>query len=482
MENFKFINTKITAVYLCFLLFFTSCKKQLDINVDPNNPPIVPVNTLLPSAEVNLAYSIGGDASRYSASIVQYYAGHRGQPLEYAQYDFTPATSDTYWSNIYAGVLADLKEVQTIAGKDGNTAYVGIADILTAYSYSILTDMYGDIPYSESLNGINNINPKYDKQENIYPQLITLINKGIDEIKLNGGLIKPSSDDLIFGGDLIKWEKFANALKLRLYNHLSQVQPNAAKDFLNTNPLLPVNIADNAALSFGTTPSNANPIHQFDELSGRKDNAIAATFINKMVSLNDPRIPKYFFPVKNDGNGLKDQYLGNIPGVDNDDSGENSFSRTGEFYGSINSPVVFLSFAEVKFITTEIQIRSNNLIDAKLAFDAAIYADFEYLNLTKAQADSYLTNPNVAFNNTLARAMEQKWITMFQAPYESWVDWRRTGFPVLVPATENRTNGIIPLRIPYPQLEINLNRASLAAGPGVPVPYDSMKVPVWWDK
>ena len=482
MKKYKFLNIKTTGIYLCILILFASCKKQLDINVDPNNPPKVPVTALLPSAQVNLAYSIGGDASRYGGSFIQYYAGHRAQPLEYAQYDFTPSTSDTFWSNMFAGVLQDLKEVELVAGQDGNTAYVGISNILTAYSYSILTDMYGDIPFSEALGGIEKINPKYEKQEDIYPKLFVLIDKGIAEIKKNGGSIKPGADDLIFNGDLVKWEKFANALKLRLYNHLSQVQPNAAANFLNTNPLLPVGNADNAVVIFGNTPATANPVHQFDELSGRKDNAIAKTLIDKMVSLSDPRIPIFFFPVKNDGAGLQGKYLGNEAGIDNDDAGENNFSRTGAFYASINSPVVLLSSSEVNFIKAEIQQKAGNLVASKLSYDSAISNDFEFLGLTVVNATTYLSQPQITFDNSLSRIMNQKWITMFQAPYEGWVDWRRTGFPVLVPAKENRTNGIIPLRIPYPQLEINLNRASLEAGPGVPVPYDAMKIPLWWDK
>jgi hypothetical protein len=196
-----------------------------------------------------------------------------------------------------------------------------------------------------------------------------------------------------------------------------------------------------------------------------------------MKALADPRIPVFFNPVKN--GTLAGQYLGNTPGNDDDDSGEGKYSRIGSAYASSTSPVMLMSAAEVYFIIAEVRLREGKNAEAATAYETAITRDFEYLGVSGAAA--YLAKPEVAFNNTLQRLIEQKWITMFQAPYEAWTDWRRTGFPVLTPAAVNRTNNIIPRRLTYPQLEINLNRSSLEAGPGVPVPYESLKQRVWWD-
>jgi hypothetical protein len=141
---------------------------------------------------------------------------------------------------------------------------------------------------------------------------------------------------------------------------------------------------------------------------------------------------------------------------------------------------MLMSAAEVQFIITEVQFRAGNATAAATAYNAAITKDFEFLGLGSSAA-AYLAKPEVAFNNSLQRIMEQKWITMYQAPYEAWVDWRRTGFPALVHNGTNRTGGVIPRRLPYPQLEINLNRAALEAGPGVPIPFETLKTRVWWD-
>lgn len=477
----KYIKKMIPKSYLLGFgivsLLAISCENELNINSDPNNSTKVPISTLLTASEVSIAYTLGGEATRMPANIVQHYAGHRGQPLEYAQYDITPSSTDGLWTNSY-DALYDLKSIENEGTKSNDLIYVGVSQLLQAYTFSVLTDAFGDIPFTQSLLGSSNITPAYDTQQNIYTALITLIDKGINNVKLNTGR-KPTNDDVIYGGNIIKWEKFGNSLKLRLYNHISKKNPTQALTFLNTNPALIVVNTDNAKVNFVNNAANANPIHQFDVLSGRKDNAVCATIIDKMKLLNDPRVPVYFYPVTNNGAGLEGQYLGNIPGSDNDDSGENLYSRVGSAYASIDSPVMFMSAAEVNFIKSEIYFRANDLINSKTSYDNAISLDFSALAITGITP--YLADPQVAFNNSLSRIMEQKWITMFQSSYESFVDWRRTGFPVLTPPTTNRTNGVIPRRLSYPQIEINVNGNSLSNGPGIPVPYQSLKTRVWWD-
>lgn len=473
-------NKYFAGIGLMLLIALGSCKKSLDINKDPNNPTDVPTTVLLPSAQVNLAFTLGGNGSRIAGSFVQHYGGHRGQPLQYGQYDVTTSSTDNLWSSLYAGVLRDLKAIVDKSRVSGDSMYVGVSQILMAQTLHFLTDMYGDIPYSDALQGINSIAPKYDKQETIYPELIKLLEAGVANVKLSTAGRKPGTDDAMYNGTMTSWERYGNSLKLRLLNHLSKVQPNAASDFLATNPLLISSNAENAKVTFGTTQANANPIHSFDILSGRKDMAVSSTLVNRMKALNDPRIPKYFFPVKNGANA--GQFIGNVPGGDNDDAGETKFSRVGPAYASISSPVVFISYSEVQFIVSEVRLRQSNIAAATTAYNNAIDADFVAVGNTLAEATAYRSQPTVQFNSTLARIIEQKWIALFQTPYEAWTDWRRTGFPALSVPAINLTAGIIPRRFPYPQLEVNLNRASLAAGPGVPVPYETLKERVWWDK
>lgn len=461
---------------LSFILILTSCSSELDINTDPNNPTLVPNSTLITAAEVNLGYIIGGEATRMPSNIVQYYAGHRGQPNQYARYDITSSATDGLWSNMY-NVLIDLKAIENNAEKTNDRVYLGVSQLLQAYSFSVLTDLFGDIPYTQSLLLSSNITPAYDKQEAIYDSLLLLIDKGIVNVSSNTG-VNPGSFDVIYGGSISKWTAFGNSLKLRLLNHLSLRRPTVALTFLQTNPSLIELNTNDAKVVFGSLPANANPIHQFDVLSGRKDNAVASTIVNKMKTLSDPRLSVYFKPVVN--GTLAGQILGNSPGNDTDDASENLYSRTGSAYASINSPVVLISAAEVNFIKSEIYFRAGNSSAATTSYNTAITQDLASLGLSSSSS-AYLSNPLVVYNNTLERIMEQKWITMYQGAYEAFTDWRRTGFPILLPASNNRTNDVIPRNLPHPQIEINVNGNSLKAGPGIPLPYVDLAKKVWWD-
>lgn len=464
------------------ILGAASCSKTLDINDDPNNFLDVPVATLLPAAEVNLAFTIGGNGTRIPASFVQLYSGHRNQPLQYGQYNVTPASTDGLWSSLYAGVLRDLLAITNKSRVVGDSMYVGVGQLLTAYTYGYLTDMYGDIPFTDALKDDKQITPAYDKQQDIYPALIAMIEAGVSNVKSAKG-IKPGADDVIYAGSMANWEKFGNSLKLRLLNHLSKKQPNAAADFLATNPVLIAANSESAKLTFGTTQANANPIYSFDELSGRKDASVSSTIVNRMKAIdpNDARISKYFKPVKNNTNGVAGQYIGNVPGGDNDDAGEAKFSRVGPAFAANGAPIILLSNAEVKFLTAEIKFRQNDHIAAAAAYNAALDADFDFVG-SAAYAATYKLLPAVVYNSTLQRIMEQKWMVMMQAPYEAWTDWRRTGIPALTVPVTNFTDGVVPRRIPYPQLEINLNSTALKNGPGIPVPFESLKAKVWWDE
>ena len=458
-------------------LVVTSCRQELDINVDPNNPSQASLSGLLSGSQVGFAFALGGEGTRMPASIVQHYAGHRAQPLDYAQYRITSSATDVAWGAFYNNVLMGMRELENKAAASGNRAYVGVSKLLQAHAFSVVTDMFGDIPFSEALQGRANITPAYDKQENIYPALIVMIDEGLAALSAGTETI---SGDIVYGGDVAKWKKYGNSLKLRLLNHLSRRQPNAAANFLASNPSLIETSMDDAKVAFGSVASNANPIYQFDVLSGRSDQAVSSTIVDKMKALSDPRVSVYFEPVTGNVLGLKGQYLGNAPGNDEEDSKKNRYSRVGSAYASIKAPVVLMSAAEVNFIKAEVYHRASNAASAQTAYEAAIRQDFAALGLSSSVA-TYLANANVAYNGTLQRIMEQKWITMFQASYESWVDWRRTGYPALTPAANNTTSNVIPRNLPYPDVEINSNRANLVAGPGIPIPYTGLSNRVWWD-
>ena len=468
----------LTKVFLMAAALFalpTSCSKHLDINDDPNNFAEVPSSAIFTSSQVALAYNTGGSVQRIAAGVMQHYSGHRGQPLNYDQYNFNPSDFDNIWSIYYADVLADLQVVITKETTAGNRRIVGAAKLLQAYTYSIMTDLFGSIPMSEALKGSENLAPKYDTQEQVYDACIALIDAGIQDLATTTG--NAILGDIIYAGSTTRWTKFGNSLKLRLLNHLEKRRPGAAKQFLDSNPSLITSNADDAKLAFGSIASNANPIYQFDVLSGRKDEAVSETIVDIMKASNDPRLTLFFAGIKNGAN--KGSIVGKEPGLDDDDSGETLYSRVGSAYGSINSPVMLLTYAEVQFIIAEVQKRAGSDALAKTAYDNAITADMTRLGVSTAAVTTYLTAN--AYNNTLERVMTQKWIAMFHSSWESWADWRRTGFPALQAASTNFNGDVIPRKMPLPQLEVNLNKTNVEAGPGLPVLPATLKEKVWWD-
>jgi len=187
-------------------LVVTSCRQELDINVDPNNPSQASLSGLLSGSQVGFAFALGGEGTRMPASIVQHYAGHRAQPLDYAQYRITSSSTDVAWGAFY-NVLMDMKELENKATASGSQAYVGVSKILQAHAFSVVTDMFGDIPFSDALQGRSNITPAYDKQENIYPALIAMIDEGLTALSAGTETI---SGDIVYGGDVAKWKKYGN--------------------------------------------------------------------------------------------------------------------------------------------------------------------------------------------------------------------------------------------------------------------------------
>ncbi|TRX62532.1 SusD/RagB family nutrient-binding outer membrane lipoprotein [Fulvivirga sp. M361] len=498
-SNIKYYN----VLLLFFLLITASCDDNfLDVNEDPNRPTDVPVSVLLPAVEARLAFVYGGLHARIPAHFVHYYSGHRNQHLRYDQWDIQLPDNNRIWTELYAGVLQDILEMETKAIEEESFTYVGIGKVLKALTYAMLTDSFGDIPFSQALQVIDNITPAYDTQESIYPQLIAMLDEAIVDLGRNSSQ-SPGTDDFIYRGDTDLWIRFANSLKLRLLNRTSKRTPDAAIAFLNTNPPLISENSQNAEVSFFATATQENPMYQLDNLSGFQDNSLSAQFLQRLEGLNDPRIPFFFEPVtNNDAIGI----AGKVSGLDDDDSGRSKYSRIGAAFAAADAPVPFITAAGVLFTIAEVQLRANNAGAAETAYNSAVRADFQRLNTTTAgkpevnlltstdrgsiigeisaaAIESYLVQTSVAFDGTLARIIEQKYISNFVNPAEGWFDWRRTGFPDdFITPTTNLTIGVRPRRLPHPESEINFNSKSLSAGPGIPRKDVTLLERVWWDQ
>lgn len=440
MINIKSIYLVVVAA---MVLGLSSCKDYFgDTNLDPDNPSTVTPGVLLPSAQVRLAYLVGGDASRYTSIMTQHIAGISRQFLVIHNYGLQGADVNTMWGqNTYAGVLQDLKQLANITTEAPH--YTGITQVLKAYTFMLTTDLFGDIPFSEALQAPATLQPGYETQQSVYTQIQDMLDKAIANFALAGGPITPGGDDLIYGGDITLWTKLAYTLKARGYLHLG------AKDNTNYTSVLTnltngfTSSADDTKLAFGTDATANSPWYQYNIQRGDCDTN--TTHMQRLRDLNDPRTAMFGVELpENDAH---------------------------PYFTNVQSQIL-LSFTEMKFMEAEARMQTEGATAAThQAYLDAINASFVDLRMS-ASYSTYAGQSSVdpgAANLTLEHIMTQKYLALYTQP-EVYNDWRRTGFPALTP----NSGAQIPTRFPYPEDEVQLNADNCPQGVTL---FDK----VWWD-
>ena len=424
---------------ILIVIGFSSCEQYFgDVNVDPDSPSSVTPPVLLPSAQVRLAYLAGGEASRYASIFTQHVDGVSRQFSVIQDYGIQPTDVNGMWGQaIYSGILQDLKQLQQIASE--NPHYTGISQVLEAYTIMVATDFFGDIPYSQALQGADNLQPAFDSQESIYTDIQTLLDESIVNFAATNSGIVPGSDDLIYGGDITLWTKFAYTLKARAHLHLGLIDGSNYTKALTALTNGFTSSADNANLQFGTATTANAPWFQYN--NDRNDIAVGANYVSLMNSLNDT---------------VRARVLGAPLGVPH------------PLFVPDQSQAL-LTYTETKFIEAECRMQTNTS-GAHQAYLDGIQSSFADLGLSADYA-AYVAQNAVdpgATQLTMTEIMTQKYIAMY-TDFEVFNDWRRTGIPSLTPNSGTQ----IPVRLPYPNDEINYNQNCPT---GVTL-FDK----VWWD-
>ncbi|SMB97300.1 hypothetical protein SAMN00120144_0347 [Hymenobacter roseosalivarius DSM 11622] len=465
-----------------------ACDNFLDINRSPNDVLVAPAANILVSAETQLGFLMGSDIHRYTSLFVQQFSGQGGsgtQTAEYDRYSVTATDLNNAWrGNIYGGALADMQKLidQTQAA---SPKYAGISKIMQAFTFAITTDAFGDIPFTEALKFGANVQPKYDKSEDVYTGIMALLDSGIEDLG-KASDFTPAGDDLIYNGDLTKWTKFANTLKLRLYVHYypkvsatatSNIAALIAKgptSFMGSN-------TDNFQLDFAAVSRNENPIHQF-EISRPGTFFPSSTLVSLMNTKSDPRRPSYFTASPAAG-----QYTGAGNGTGVTGAPNITFSRMNTYLrgaltpGSTTTytgaaPIRMLTYAEYNLILAEYYQRTGNVASATTALRAGIQASMDAAGVAPADATTYIAGrvAQITPANLLRTIIEEKFVANYGVAVEPWTDWRRTGFPTLSLAA-NAVLQQIPRILPYPDLERVANPAN------TPERTDLTAPSVFWD-
>ncbi len=455
------------AIVLCLLLAMGSCTKDFEtINTDPNNPTSVPSTN-------SLGYVIydftNGFFDTWINANESSYANQLGkiQYIDESRYAFREGVINTAFTTVYRD-LQNLQQVMKNADADSKVNMKAAAMTYSAFIWQIATDTWRDIPFTEALGAETNlVNPKYDTQETIYPAVMKML-ADANDLFSQGATDALGAGDFLFKGDVSKWRKFANSLRLRMAMRISNVDPATSKkvveEILGNPTKYPVISAnsENAFLNWSGATPYQEPFYEDRYVSARDDHGVCSVLIDKLIELNDPRLPVYAKPAAKDG-----KYRGVIAGVRPGTFDMAEISRIGaRFRDNAAGFSPYMRYSEVLFIVAEAAQRGWSAgMSASAAYTAAVTASLEENGVAADAITTYLTQSSVAYNNTLERIYIQKWICLFKEGHEAWAETRRTDVPQLDAAPYAYYTGHTrpPFREPYPTNEYSLNTANISA-------------------
>lgn len=488
--------TRILYALIPTLLACTSCSKYLDINDNPNKPTTAELNKVLTGAEYDIAMSFA--SGNYIGSSLPSYVFHLSS-REVDNYGIMNSTSTlgNTWQQGYVYGLKNTNAVIKAAEEGNNMIYAGIGKLMKAYAFANLVDLWGDIPYEEfDIEG--NYAPKLDRSQDIYNSLLALIDEAIGNLEDTNAsnLLKPASDDLIYSGNVDKWVRMGNTLKLKLL-----VQSRKSKnDISDWNTKLSTLLAENNFMRNGedfefkhTAKDSPDERHQayVDEYLGGQSTYYISPWIyetmsgknlnvtdNPFVNIKDPRIPYYWVnQIKadseaqnatdyRDGAFVSIFFASNASGASNDQRETSTFigiypcggkydngqgGKCDAKVGNGIAPEKMLQSYSVPFLLAELYLTGEASGDAKSALEEGIERSIIHVNAVAKASDPNVPaisaeNKDAFIEQVLKKydaagsdeeklriVMTQKWIANFFNPVEAYTDIRRTGYPTLLP-------------------------------------------------
>ena len=477
----KQLINKLLLFTLVFV-FGTACGDFDDLNVDPNEPTEIATANLVTQAMFRVAdtYWSRDMNFEYAMLLVQHFA--QDEYTEESRYNLGAADFDNGWFLFYASGLADLRTAKDRIVADASLSdavranQLAVVSIIESFAFQVVTDIWGDVPYSQALDPLTYEQPVYDDQSEIYSSLISTVSSAVSSITVGTNGFS-ASEDIIFGGDMDGWQKFGNALLLRMGMRIADVNSTLASSTVSA--ALAGNIiastAEEANLIFLVNDDLANPFYVDAAAVGgnRDDFRITDVLLGTLQSMGDPRETLYADPTPTG------TYVGMPYGLIDGDAFnlKGSTSRFHESIRAADAPAHLLRYSEVKFLEAEAIERGFVAGDAATAYNDGVTASMNEWGITDAIAiDDYLTaNP---YNATDWRASIglQMWLALYTNGLEAWATWRRLDEPELVVPTD-AFETYIPVRGLYPTDEDATNQSNMLS-----VGYDDeMDSRVWWD-
>lgn len=476
------ISIKIFALAVVFLFTSTACNEDfLDVNADPNNPSAASIDLVLPAGIASAGFTLGGQWQILGSFWSQHWTQSVGanQYANIDDYDLDDTNYNRQYIELYAGCLNDLKFVSTNAEATEDWGYYLMAEVMSAYVWQLMVDLYDDVPYFEALNGGGTPNPAFDSGQDIYDDLIIRLDDALDKDFAALTVSSVGSEDLVFGGDLEQWTRFANTLKLKIYMRQTEARPTVAQSGIESliNSGAEFLETDAQMTSFVAVQTFENPYYAVQVSSagngrGHVDVAASNTLLEFLQNNADNRQNGIFnTPINGGGHvGLDQGDYSNPAYTNHNDISQPNISAT--------HPVVFIGAAESKFLQAEAAERYGVGGDAQTLYNEGIEASFAKLGVSGA-AGLYGSGGAYEYDGSIETIITQKWVSManFNA-LESYFESLRTGFPNLMTITpSNVTGGIFPKRLPYPSTELDNNGDAVDEVGG----QKQVIQRVWWD-
>ncbi|MES2875202.1 MAG: SusD/RagB family nutrient-binding outer membrane lipoprotein [Bacteroidota bacterium] len=489
---------KLYAVLLAFCVIQLGCTKDFDeLNTDPNRPKNITPGVMLGQLQYRIVNSSMGAARGFTHQLMQVDAPRAsagGGGLH--RYVVNPGAG--VWSNFYT-YLTDIEDIYKTSDGLKENNYKAIALVYKSWAYSILTDLYGDVPYSQATKATEGtFKAKFDAQKDIYVKILA-------DLDMANSLFNTAAP-LTYGGDMVynantasggtnagivRWKKFCNSLKLRLLLRLSkrngEININEQIAAILADPVkYPVftSNADDAIFRYPGTFPYYNPYFNERQLEWRDGTYVTKFFINKMNADNDPRRALWFTQVVENGvnvyRGIESGYPVTVEYAVGQNTSYNDVMKTLPQLG------IMMTYSEVESIKAELALRGMNTGKTpRQHYESAITASMIQWGVT--MPGNYLTQPGVVYNSSataekqLEKIMEQKYYAYFFVDYQSWFEKTRTGYPVLPRGTGIPVENQFPNRVPYPGYLQSLNPENLAAAAAA-IGGDNSATKVWWAK
>lgn len=479
---------------ICLLVCIAACTSDFEeLNLDPNRPSNVFPGVILDQLQYRLVNSSIGRARGFSHEIMQVTAPRMSINNGLHRYFIEPNNSAGFWNNHYA-LMTDNEDMYKVAERLDAKAYMGIALILKSWSYSLLTDAFGDVPYSEA-NKVEEgiIMPVFDHQKDIYSKMLADLEKANELLSQSNSFVY--GGDLIFGTNgpvgILKWRKFANSLRLRMLLRIlakdGEINVSQQINMLLSDsgryPLMESN-ADDAILKYPGSFPFFNPYFNARTLDWREGTYYTEYFIGWLNRNNDPRRTVWATTVVENGQqvykGIQSGYPSEVEYTVNTHSSYRDELKILPELG------IIMTYSELEFIKAELALKGFNTDNTVSGhYQKGISASMQQWKVslpgTYMDQEDVRISDSDSFDIQLEKIIQQKYFALYFNDFQAWFEKRRTGFPVLPRGTGIPDENKFPSRITYPNYLQALNPENLEAA-AIRMGGDTQDIKVWWEK